>query len=98
METPKQDNGQVNTHQSKDSPEASETLTPKILSVYKEYLPLFVALFSLLFIGLRLLSISNQNYETADGILQASGTGTGSAADAEMWRSARPTPSPRPRH
>jgi hypothetical protein len=43
---------------------------------FKEYLPLLVTSFSLLFIGLRLLSISNYNFETAYGILQASGTGT----------------------
>jgi hypothetical protein len=51
---------------------------PKPINLWslKEYLPLLVTSFSLLFIGLRLLSISNYNFETAYGILQASGTGT----------------------
>src|SRR5215813_4737169 len=43
---------------------------------WQEHIPLAVTALSVLFIGIRLLSISHGDFETADGILQASGTAT----------------------
>jgi hypothetical protein len=56
--------------------QAPKELTAKGSWNWQEHLPLLVAFLSILFISLRLLSVSNQNIETAEGILQASGTAT----------------------
>lgn len=43
---------------------------------WREHIPLLITGFSILFIGIRLISISHGDIETADGILQSSGTAT----------------------
>ena len=43
---------------------------------WKDHIPVLIAGFSVLFIGLRLYSISGGDFETADAIMQASGTAT----------------------
>lgn len=41
---------------------------------WKEHIPLLITGISILFISIRLLSVANYDFETADGILQSSGT------------------------
>jgi hypothetical protein len=43
---------------------------------WKDHIPLLIGGFSILFIGLRLYTISGGDFETADAIMQASGTAT----------------------
>jgi hypothetical protein len=55
---------------------SEKSSTPRTQWAWKDNIPLLVTAFSLLFIAIRLISISQYNFVTAYGILQASGTAT----------------------
>ena len=59
---------------------SDEPIKPKATTArvwdWRAHIPIIVAGFSVLFVGIRLLSISGGNFETADSIMQASGTAT----------------------
>jgi len=66
----------ITNHEDDESQEPDKEKGGGNLWSWKEHLPLLATVFSVIFIGIRLLSISNQNFETAEGILQSSGTAT----------------------
>ena len=65
----------VEVSENPDEPDEPK-LSRAIVWEWKEHIPLLIGCLSLLFVGARLFSISGGDLETADAILQASGTAT----------------------